>query len=70
MADGWGKADWHVFRSERSAIAEYDGKASRKAADALAVGACLQEWMEQHQGTHDEARAALAAMGITGATWS
>ena len=47
-ADEWSAEDWLAYFDERAAIAEYDGKLDRPAAEALAYKACLGEWLDQH----------------------
>ncbi len=44
----WDQEDWRAYYNERAAIAEFDGGASRKDAEARAFACCVSEWLNQH----------------------
>ena len=44
----WSAEDWLTHFDERSAIAEYDGKLDRPAAEALAFRCCIGEWLDRN----------------------
>jgi hypothetical protein len=48
QGDEWQTEDWLAFYGERAAIAEYDGKLDRPAAEALALRYCIGEWLDRN----------------------
>ena len=48
QGERWSAADWLAYFDERAAIAEFDGKLDRPAAEALSYKACLAEWLDRN----------------------
>jgi len=52
-SDGWKAEDWQAFYDERAGVAEFDGGACRRDAEASSYECCIVEWMNRHPESSD-----------------